>query len=335
MPPFANSLSETALFNPRRRRKLISKLQWLPAPFVFITTYWFWVVGVRLLTLTLITYFIISPTSRFQDISDAFSSNEVSLMGLSALFYTGLLYGLNPLTQTTLSEIVSREKIEKQFLPGFIQGAILSGGIIILFVVAGVYRHLGYYIPLEEAPIELANIILRMATLAILAYCEEFIFRHKFSNFLIKHLPQLAAFNITALVYCVTKCFQFNLGVMHTITLYLISIALSYRCFSSAQNQFAKGAGFWAAVLIVFQPILSLPIFGNDFSGILLIKYQTTASGILPQSQTLWQSGLGNTIPLNRFLSGGIGGPLASFIFQLLLILDIGRNILRRKKPTT
>src|SRR5690242_16918768 len=86
-------------------------------------TYGVWVLAVRLLILTFITYFIISPTSRFQDISDAFSSNEVSLMGLSALLYLALLFGINPVTATPLSEIITRESIEKSYIPGFVEGA--------------------------------------------------------------------------------------------------------------------------------------------------------------------------------------------------------------------
>src|SRR4051794_4331157 len=104
----------------------IKKNSWLLKPAIIFCTYAGWVIFARLLTLTLITYLMISPTSRFQDISEVFSSNEVSLMGLGALAFLGLLFCLRPLTSITWKELVSRPRIEKDFLPGFINGATLA-----------------------------------------------------------------------------------------------------------------------------------------------------------------------------------------------------------------
>jgi hypothetical protein len=80
------------------------------------------------------------------------------------------------------------------------------------------------------------------------------------------------------------------------------------------------GAGFWAALLVVFHPLLGLPVFGNDFSGLFLVKYQA-----LPGEQE-------GTISTLRFLSGGPGGPISAFALQLLLLLDIARGIVKYKK---
>jgi hypothetical protein len=69
---------------------------------------------------------------------------------------------------------------------------------------------------------------------------------------------------------------------------------------------------------------MSLPVFGNDFGGLILIKYQQISSALgslgNPDSET------------TRFFSGGVGGPLASFAFQILMVFDIARNALRYKK---
>jgi hypothetical protein len=306
-----------------RLKKLSPRLTWFYQACSFVGFYAIWVFVVRLLMLTFITYFTISPTSRFQDISDAFSSNEVSLMGLSALLFLALISSLNPLTSTTIPEIITRKKIEKNFLPGFVQGSFFSGGLIVAFVLAGVYRYLGYFIQFDEAPLELANVLLRMAALGALVYCEEFIFRYKLKNLFQEHLPDIAAANLIALFYCLIKLIQFDLGLMHLLTLYIASVALFYR--TRNEGQFSRGAGFWAATLIIFHPLLSLPIFGNDFPGILLLKYQPVlSSGKL--------STLDNSISGIRFLTGGAGGPLSSFAFQLLLILDVARSILRKRK---
>ncbi len=302
-------------------RDFFIRLNWTYRPLAFISFYAFWILIFRLLALSCIAYFTLSPTSHFQDITDAWSASEVSVIGLSALLFVSLLCGLYPLTSTSLSEVITRKSIERGFLPGFIQGAFFAGGIVLAFLLSGVYRYLGYFIQLNEAPLEIINIILRMTALVTLVFCEEFIFRYKLRKFLSQHLPEKIAVHIVAGCYCLVKILQFDLGIMHFFTLYLVSLSLFYR--SPDSSQFAKSAGFWAAILIIFQPILSLPIFGNDFSGILLVKYQPIAKIEDPTDPSH---------SVIRFLTGGLGGPISSFTFQLLLILDICRSIFRQKK---
>lgn len=311
-------------------RKIHRRFSWLIKPILFISFYGFWVWAIRLLTLTLITYFTISPTSHFQDISDSFSSNEVSLMGLASLLFVALLCGLNPLTSTSVSEVISRERIEKGFLPGFVQGTFFAGGMLLAFLLTQVYRYLGYFIPLDEAPLELVNVLLRMAALGALAYCEEFIFHYKISKYLEGYLSNTAIAVLIGISYCSVKLLQFDLGTMHLITLFLVSVSLYFR--AQDESQFARGAGFWAAILILFHPLLSLPIFGNNFSGILLIKYQNIAPTHLYNHSHDYFTSTPTSDSIIRILTGGAGGPLSSFAFQLLLILDIGRNTFRRKK---
>lgn len=319
-------------------KKSLPRYSWLCRALAFFSLYAIWVLGFRLLALTFITYFTISPTARFQDISDAFSSNEVSLMGLSSLLFVGLLYWLNPITNTSLTHLFTRDRIEKKFLPGFVRGAIFAGGIVFFFLLTGIYKYLGYFIQFDEAPLELANVVLRMSALGVLAYCEGYIFHHKISQALKGRMPDLSLAILTALLYSGIKILQFDLGLMQLVSLYLISICLFYRSSNkdlSFEGQFARGAGFWAAILIVLHPVLSLPIFGNDFSGLLLVRYDSTFFehhlGITAGMAGLTQEQL---ILLVRFLSGGAGGPLSSFTFQLVLILDITRNILIRKTKT-
>ena len=187
-----------------------------------------------------------------------------------------------------------------------------------------------------------------MIALAALVYCEEYLFRYKVASYL-KDLPFLWSAFWTALLFCLVKLIQFDLGLMHLVTLFLLSINLSFRAWKPAPGGFARSAGFWAAILIIFHPLLSLPIFGNDFSGALLVRYQpitqgTTpptlgtltgqtpqpVSGSVPPSDTV--SALTHSPSRSiRLFSGGAAGPLASFIFQLFLILDIGRSILKRR----
>ena len=324
-----------------RFKKTLARYGWLCRALAFFSLYAIWVMGFRLFTLTFITYFTISPTAHFQDISDAFSSNEVTLMGLSSLLFVGLLYWLNPVANTPLTDFVTRARIEKKFLPGFTRGALFAGGIVFFFLLAGVYRYLGYFIQFDEAPLELANVLLRMFALGVLAYCEEYIFHYKIVQLLkgprTGRLTELSLALLIALLYCGIKILQFDLGLMQLVTLFLISIRLFYH------SSFASGAGFWAAILIILQPVLSLPIFGNDFSGLLIIRYNSALfehhSSLAAGITTGMAAGLAgltheHLILFTRFLSGGVGGPLSSFAFQLVLILDISRKILTRKTTT-
>jgi hypothetical protein len=294
-----------------------------------------WVLFFRLLTLTFLTYFIISPNARFQDISDSFSSNEVSLMGLSSLLFVGLLYWLTPLTGTSLEEIITRDQIEKKFLPGFIRGVIFAGALICILILLGIYNYLGYFIQFGEAPLELANVFFRMAALACLAYCETFIFHNKLIRYLKGHVPDLGSALFIAVLYAGIKILQFDLGIMQLVTLFLVSISLFYHSLETTPGQsrelnpkFSFGAGFWAAILIVFQPLLSLPLFGNDFSGLLLLRYNST----LLETHAKWAGLNSEQISIwIRFLSGGAGGPLSSFAFQVVLIIDIIRSVLKKR----
>ncbi len=307
------STDETDLTSILQWKKVLLKYHWLYKPLSFIGLYGLWILIFRLLTLTFITYFIISPSSHFQDISDAFSSNEVSLMGLAAFLFVGLLCSLYPLTSTRRIEIINQDHAEREFLPGFIRGAFLASGLILFFILSGAYHYLGYFIQIGEVA-DVGNIIFRIIALSALSYCEEFIFHYKIATQLNNHLPAFASAHLIAFLYCAIKILQFDLGIMHLFTLYLISISLFYRIQNG--GKFSRTAGFWAGILIIFNPLLSLPIFGSEFQGILWFKYQNTEPGT----------------SLARILTGGVGGPISSLAFQLLLIIDIARSILRNKK---
>ncbi len=261
---------------PRIPRRLISAnnlevLRPIFRAFMLVVTYAIWILSLRMFTLTLVTYFVTSPTSHFQDIIEVLASNEISLMGISALLFLILVVKMNPLTSTSFSAILNRKSIEKQFLPSFARGAFFAGTLVLLFVLSGTYRYLGYYIQFQETPLSLASILFRIFTLIAFAYCEGFIFFHKVPLYLKKRVPEFAQVHLIAILFCVIKALQFEFDFFQWISLYLLAIALYYR--SQNKGEFGRGAGFWAAFLVIFQPVLSLPLFGNDFSGILLVKY--------------------------------------------------------------
>jgi hypothetical protein len=303
-------------------KRVFTKPHWIHKPIKIILFYAFWILGIRLVSLSLITYFMISPTSHFQDISDTFSSYEIVIMGLSAFLFVFFLFSLNQVKTISYDQLITREQIEKRFFPSFIQGAFFAGAMALAFILSGVYRYLGYFIQLDDATLELLNLIIQMAALIALAYSEEFIFHYYLKKSLSENIPPLILGNVIAIFYCGIKMVQFDLGILHLITLYLVSLCLFYR--TQNEEEFAKGAGFWAGILITFHPLLSLPVFGNSISGILLIKYQ-------PPNHTPALD-LDSAHALKRLITGGLGGPFSSFTFQLLLLLDISRSILKKNQ---
>ncbi len=285
----------------------------------WVSAYLGWILVIKLLTVTLVTYFMQSSNSgvRFDEISEALASNEVTLLGLAAIGFLLLVRAFNPITSTRLADIVTAERIEKRFIPGFMHGALLASGVTLAFILAGYYRYLGIPFDFEEAPLQLATIGVRVAALILLAYSEEFIFRNQIGRHLEKDFPPLVRGLIVAGLYVLVKAVQFDfaLGLMQMATLALLSVALSYR--TRRDRDFGGAAGFLAALLVIFHPVLSLPIFGNDFTGIALIKFLGAPEGTAQ-------------FELQRFLSGGAGGPFSSFAFQMLLLLDILRGTLRK-----
>lgn len=311
-PVSASSLIQ-ALF---RARKTVDPTLFAVA---FVVLYLLWSAAFRLLVLTLVTYFIStsSQSTGIHEIADAFASSELPLSGFSALLFVLLLRGLNPLTATTTREIFTPQRFRGFFVPGFLQGTVVASGVSVAFVLSGSYRYLGFPTDLAEAPWEIVGIAFRAFALATMVYCEEFIFRHKILGHLKRALPLHAAAVMTILLYTAIKAIQFHLGVMHLFTVALLSCAMTLR--TLADQDFGRGAGFLSGLLVVFHAVLSLPVLGSDFAGLLLLKYQ------------LFQQG-GVESTTARLVTGGAGGPLSSFALQLLLVLYLARDFLSRRR---
>jgi hypothetical protein len=294
----------------------------------FVLLYSGWVSVFRLVVLTLVTYFLSagslgsrgageSPQVKFEEISEAFAANEITLMGLCAFFFVLFIRSFNPLTSTSTVEIVTPERLERRFLPGFLHGSVLASGMVLAFLLSGLHRYIGLFFQFEDSFLSFLSITVRLVAIVLLVYCEEFIFRHK----IVRHLrgkreptlgSDLGVALIAGLLFCAIKQMQFDLGWMQTFTLLLLSLSVALRTF--IDGDFGRGAGFLTALLLVFHPLLSLPIFGDDFSGVILIK---------PQAEME---------QLTRVFTGGIGGPLSSLALQLLLVLDILKGTLRYRE---
>lgn len=280
-----------------------------------IAAYAAWIAFFRLLALTFITYFLLGSSPRFQDITDVFGANEITLMAIAAVLFVAGLVLFRPLTSTSRSEVVSFQRLQRRFFPGLLGGTILGVGTIIAFVLSGNYRFQGLLLQADEGPWSLATAGLRALSITLLVYCEEFLFRQKLLSALRRDVADIPAAVLCAVLFCAVKQLQFDLGWMQTATLFLATLALGLR--AEVEGDFARGAGFWAALLVLFQPLLSLPVLGSDFQGIFLVRYEPSP---------------GIQADLFRLLTGGAGGPLSSFGLQLLLAAEAWQVYRRNRK---
>ena len=341
MPP--SGVTSRAMFDNFETRQLIRRYRWCVWPAALTVAYGLWIELFRLLALSFITFFLL-PSSlrfgttglsdklpRFEEITDVLGANELPLIGLSAFLFVILLKLLHPLSSTPAHEVFSKPRFQKYFWPGALHGAVLGMAIALAFALSGLYRYLGFLLPFEEIALALPGLLLRIAAIVAFVYSEEIIFRQKLQRAILSGLAgisfdpanekslktQILAVLITGFLYCGIKALQFDLSWMHFASLLLISIALSLRTLED--GTFERGAGFFAALLVILHPLFSLPVLGNDFSGILMIKYLTGASS-------------SSVNAVARFMTGGAGGPLSGFAFQILILIDILRSAVRYKK---
>ncbi len=307
--------------------------------FGLFCAYGVWILAFHLILLSLVTYFVGSfslgslvgglrdsavPLPRFEEVNDAFAAVELSFLGFASVLFLFLLRWLNPLMSASWRDFFTPQLFERDFVPAFVRGVIVASGIVLAFLFSGVYRFFGFIIQIEDAPGALANILLRVLSVGIWVYCEENIFRKRIFERLLAppHERSLvgvaAAILTTSLLFCGLRALQFDLGIIQTFTIFLVSIALCFKAL--LEKDVLYGAGFWVALLVVWHCLLSLPILGTDFSGLLMVKYQTPSVTSVLSPVTA------------RVLTGGEGGVLSSVLFQLLLGVEIVRLAVRYLK---
>jgi hypothetical protein len=283
-----------------------SSVKSLIKPAILIAAYGAWILVFRLMCLSFVVYFLTRaghPTT-FEEINESFANNEISFIGLSSACFILLLRGLAPLIDREQSLLISWKSFRSSYVPGFLQGAVLALGIVAASLIIGSVRYVGFFVQIEDTPLAVLGIILRVGALLAIGLCDEYLFRPMAAS-----VPaRILAFS---LLYCVVKLAQFDLSWMHFLTLFLFSTALAVRRLN--EGGFLGGAGFISAILIIFHPFFSLPVFGSDFSGIFLLKYQNQA--FLPS-----------------LISGGAGGPLSGVAFQAVLLIETLRSWISFKR---
>jgi hypothetical protein len=270
--------------------------------FLLILAYGAWSWFFRLLSLTWITHGLRDSQARLQDISETFFINELVFAGFGSIAFILLWRSLSPIRHPSYADFLTSYRIEKGFLPGFKSGAILATTLLMVLAVFGFHQVIGFYLDWEESPSVLLGFLIRSASLISLIYCEEFLFRHRIlPSFRLQFGDSIAAL-LSSVLFVGIKNLQFELGLLQSVVLMAVSLHLVRRTF--LKGNFANGAGLFAGLLFVIHPLASLPIFGNDYQGLFLIKSQGL-EGIEPTA--------------SRWISGGAGGPFGSILFLVLL----------------
>ncbi|MCM0606914.1 MAG: hypothetical protein KA715_12560 [Xanthomonadaceae bacterium] len=278
---------------------------------IYLATY----AVVRILFVSFLTYISIAPGTKLGDLSDALSNHELTISSLGSLLFILGSIALYPLVLLPRSKFLQRGFIFPYYFRSFTQGAWLALVFCLLFLVLGTYRYLGFFIHYEGAPLALLALIMRMSFLIALIYCDEYFFREqllgKFVN--LSRTPLTNAVVLTSLLYVGLRAFQFDLGWMHAMTLFLIGIKLAQ--FRIEHQSFVHGAGWLSGLFVIIHVFFGLPIFGVEFPGVLLLKYSEPM----------------NASRIDILLTGGGGGPLSSILLQLYLLGTILWQAYRNK----
>ncbi len=282
---------------------------------ILILSYLGWNSAFRLMLLSLSVYFMARSGSPFPEISETTNKNQILVVGIGCLSFIYFLTQMNPIATVSRSEVITSNQIEMLFYPGFLRGAVFACLFAFVALSAGYYKYIGFFIQNDTPGLAVPGLIFRALSILLMVYIDEFIFRGRFMNLLRDQSHPLRVILLSALFYSLSKQMLFHLGFAHILTLGLLGTALGLR--SYLHRGFTEGAGIVAGFLIVAHCGFSLPIFGNEAQGILLLQYDIQRD---LESTTI------------RLLTGGLGGPLSSMTIQALLLFDILWNYFREKK---
>jgi hypothetical protein len=274
-----------------------------------------WNAAFRLLVLSVMTYFMARSGSAFGEISETSNTNLILVCGVASLSFLFVLTQLNPIATVSRSEIITGHLIEHRFYPAFLRGAVFACVFAFVGLAGGYYHYVGFFVQSDAPAIAVLGLAFRAVSILLMVYVDEFIFRSRFMIHIRDGSHPVRTIVLCALFYTLSKSLEFHLGWAHQVTLALLGTALSLR--SYLHRNFAEGAGLLAGFLMIAHCAFSLPIFGNESQGIILLRYDFR---------------LDVDAPTIRFLTGGLGGPLSSVVIQAVILGDIIRNIYRQKK---
>ncbi len=265
----------------------------------------------RLVFITMAAYFLISTTSPVQDMGDVVRANGVQTFGLAAMLYITALQFLYPLTSTTWRDVLPRQDLRTYFPTGMATGAVLSAAMLVGATLGGYYSILGFYTKIDELVVALVANLFFLSCLFALCVVEEYVLRGRIEPYLQGllsrervpvHLRKPAAAVGVMVLFVLLKNLQFDLEPLEALNMMLLSFCLS-RAKADTGSHLAS-AGFAAGLFAFSHSLCSLPLFGQDVAGMVLVRATE-------------EKGLGT------LLAGGPQGPENGLLLTLLLGLFV------------
>lgn len=269
------------------------------------------------------------------EMNDLFLGHRLVIVGGASLLYYFLLRSINPFTSISRSPLIPRASLEKHFIPGVAQGAFTSLLLITLFIAFGIYKWVGWVTPYDQTLSLLIGVLIRGLGLLCLAVADEWFWRRQiflplFQRLCVDHLTSIGRTGIFFLAVFVTtilavgsKYALFSIGSAQTLTLSMTSLVFTLHFVNDTTE--LRSSGYWFGLTVLLQLLLGQPLYGHDFSGIFLIKYQANDLGIA--AELLDRQSLAI-----RWLSGGAQGLVASLALVGLLGLETVQIFRRRRK---
>jgi len=168
---------------------------------------------------------------------------------------------------------------KEELFRGASSGAAAVAVYLFLFIASGQGTYLGTYITSAFGTPVLPLFFLNFASLCVLLFCEEYIFRHKILRLLLTQMNAGAAVVVTSLLYLLVKHLQFDLSHMDFFNLGLMNLALGY--FFLKSDKAHRGIGFMIVCLCGLHSMAGLPLWDNESPSFFLFKPLSRSHEIL------------------------------------------------------
>lgn len=278
----------------------------------------------RLVTLTLVTYFLIPTQATMTGLSDVILNAEIPIVGFAAIATFLLLVLSYPLSTVHWRAIADPALLLREFLPGMSTGALWGSAIVVGYVFTGFYHYLGTFTEYEDPYQTLVSVFFRGLLLFCSILFEEYLFRARLVQGLRHQFPAWLVLFISASLSLALKMIQFDLsfdhGLLQLFTWFLLYLLLATRVWVS--GDYLQGAGFVFGLTFLLHIVFGLPLFGVEFSGLLLFKYSTETTNLMHEVN----------FRAAQLLTGGLGGPLSGFVLQFLLLVVLLKWFISERK---
>ncbi len=315
----ARSLSKGLMKTAGKSVKKSSALLLWSKPLLFLGAYALWLAFFNMIGLTLVTFVLnLEKPVSFEEINDFMNANAIPLLGFASCSFLLLFRSL--ITPRRLGGLApfTASGLRRRLLPGVAQGVLVALGLAATLLITQQYQYLGFFLQSDEIGWAAAKILFHALMIALWVCSEEFLFREWLYRRLVisqSFWKRLGVCFMLSLIFMLFKSWQLDLEWAFMTHASLLLLSLSFYLHRGLNKDFGWNAGYATGLFVAIQAIFSMPLLHHGFQGLIALQPKEGA--------------------LSSFLiSGGDAGPLAGFAFQLVLLLDIIRCLLKTKQRT-